>query len=60
MEQLSKLSPQQTYDDIVGIYGDDVALLCYEKPPQFCHREIVAVWFKLNLGLIVTELPFNT
>lgn len=25
--------------------GKDVALLCYEKPSDFCHRHLVADWF---------------
>ena len=26
-------------------YGEDIILLCMEKPPQFCHRHLVAKWF---------------
>lgn len=59
MNVLNKLSPQQTYDDIVNTYGDNVALLCYEKPPQFCHREIAAIWFENNLKITIKELPFS-
>lgn len=25
-----------------------VALICYEKPDEFCHRHLVADWFKAN------------
>lgn len=28
--------------------GKDVALICYEKPMDFCHRHLVADWFKNN------------
>ena len=33
----------------------DVALLCYEKPEDFCHRHIVADWLRENTGIEVTE-----
>lgn len=56
---LKPLSPQETYDDIVNTYGNDVVLLCYEKPTDFCHRHIVASWFEINLGVKVTELLTN-
>ena len=26
----------------------DIALICYEKPNDFCHRHLVADWFKQN------------
>lgn len=28
--------------------GKDFALVCYERPEKFCHRHIVADWFKRN------------
>lgn len=33
--------------------GKDVALCCYEKPGQFCHRHLLAEWLnkKANLGI---------
>lgn len=24
--------------------GNDICLLCYEKPPSFCHRDLVSTW----------------
>ena len=27
---------------------DNIALICYEKPSDFCHRHLVAKWFKEN------------
>lgn len=29
-------------------YGNDFALLCYEKPDEFCHRQLVAEWLRSN------------
>ena len=26
-----------------------IALICYEKPSDFCHRHLVAAWFNKNL-----------
>ena len=26
----------------------DIALICYEKPTDFCHRHLVAKWFNEN------------
>lgn len=35
------------------IYGfnvgeNDIALICYEKPSDFCHRHLVAEWLNKN------------
>lgn len=35
--------------------GNDVALVCYEKPGEFCHRRIVAEWLKKAAGIPVEE-----
>lgn len=29
-------------------YDKDVALVCYEKPSDFCHRHLVADWLNKN------------
>ena len=34
--------------------GKDVALLCYEKPGEFCHRHLVASWLNKK-GYVVEE-----
>jgi len=36
-------------------FGEDVILLCYEKPGDFCHRHIVADWLESNFGWRVDE-----
>jgi uncharacterized protein (DUF488 family) len=48
---LSSLDPQKVYDDL-----KDKVILCYEKPPKFCHRHIVAVWIKEKLNIEVIEI----
>lgn len=35
-----------------------VALLCYEAPEKFCHRHLVAEWFKNKLGIEVKEYDY--
>lgn len=35
--------------------GKDVALCCYEKPGDFCHRHILAKWLTENTGIEITE-----
>lgn len=31
-----------------NVNGKDIALLCYEKPADFCHRHLVAAWLRQN------------
>ena len=35
--------------------GRDVALLCYEKPGDFCHRHLLADYLNKELGLNICE-----
>lgn len=35
---------------------DEKVLLCYEGPMAFCHRQVVAAWFELLLGVKVPEI----
>lgn len=35
--------------------GQDVALCCYEKPGDFCHRHILAKWLTEKTGIEITE-----
>ena len=53
---LSKLDAAEVYNKLVTNYGEDVSLLCYEKPTDFCHRHIVSIWFEMELNIIVKEL----
>lgn len=38
--------------------GEDVALICYEKPEDFCHRHLVAAWLDEN-GVECPEYKFE-
>lgn len=56
---LDPLSPEEIYKELIDTYGEDITLLCYEKPPKFCHRHIVALWFEDNLGVSIPELIYS-
>ena len=52
---LDSLSPRQIVEFLEGVSnGKDVVLLCYEKPGDFCHRQLVAAWMNKN-GIVVEE-----
>lgn len=42
---LQALSVEEVIKDLFVMgKGNDVALICYEKPTDFCHRHLVADW----------------
>lgn len=46
-ETLSKLDVRTVINDLKVLgCGKDVALVCYEKSSDHCHRQIVAEWFR--------------
>ena len=43
---LSELNPHQILNELYNLSKDkDIALICYEKPSDFCHRHLVSEWF---------------
>lgn len=53
---LNKLDPDEVYKEL----GEDAIILCWEKPQDFCHREIVADWLEENIpDLKIRELGFE-
>jgi hypothetical protein len=48
---LSRLNPCE----IVNELGDDVILLCWESPSDFCHRHLVSEWLNKELDLGIEE-----
>jgi hypothetical protein len=62
-EMLDRLDPLRTWNTLheMAGRGNEPILLCWEKPPfsekNWCHRQIVARWFKEQLGYDVDELP---
>ncbi|WP_336284202.1 hypothetical protein [Citrobacter arsenatis] len=54
-EILAKLNPEQTWNELHLLAGCEPVLLCWEKPGEFCHRQLVARWFRRELGIAVEE-----
>ena len=53
---LSVLDPETIYQTLIHDYGEDVTLLCYENPGEFCHRRLVADWFYRTIDVFVDEM----
>lgn len=51
LQVLKNLKPEDIYEEL-----DNSILLCYEDSNEFCHRHIVAEWFKLLLYVHVPEI----
>lgn len=48
-EVLSKLNPETVVKELLELsYNRSVALVCYEKPSDFCHRHLVADWLTVS------------
>ena len=49
-KQLSQLNVDKVYIDLCKLYKgvnpNEISLLCFEKPTDFCHRHLVADWLK--------------
>jgi uncharacterized protein YeaO (DUF488 family) len=58
-EILSKLSPIKIYEDLIETLNKSnkhhLALLCYEKPGDPCHRRIAAEWLESGNSILVPE-----
>ena len=56
---LDVLDVHETWQEIVDIYKgvdhNDIALICYEKPSDFCHRHLVSIWFR-QAGYEINEM----
>jgi len=53
---LAGLDAQQIYDELVKLAGTtEIALVCYEKPEDFCHRHLVRNWF-MEAGYKIKEV----
>lgn len=56
------MSHLKAYDVVNALYnlsgGIDVALVCYERPQDFCHRHIVADWLRSN-GIECNEYIYD-
>ena len=45
---LDRINPKAFVAWLESLGGYSVALLCYEKPDDFCHRHLVADWLHKN------------
>lgn len=51
---LNRLDFFQVYEELYALADScgksqyEIALVCYEKPSDFCHRHLVADWFNKN------------
>lgn len=53
---LWNLRPERILQDLQMMTGGrDCALLCYEKPGDFCHRRLLADWMLEQAGLEIPE-----
>ena len=56
---LDKLDVEDVVSELIDPHsGIDIALICYEKPEDFCHRHLVAEWLRKN-GFKCEEYNFN-
>lgn len=57
---LSNLNPGKIVRDLhIMTGGKDCALLCYEKPGDFCHRHLLADWMLKETGLVIQEFGLD-
>ena len=56
---LDKLDPMRVYQELCSLAkSDEFALICYEKPSDFCHRHLVSEWLK-ERGFDIEEWDYN-
>jgi hypothetical protein len=60
---LSTLNAVRVVTDLYHLAGrapcsGDIALVCYEKPTDFCHRHLVATWLRHH-GYECKEFNYN-
>ncbi len=51
VNELQRLLPVEVQEQATNIWEDPewhIALICYEKPSDFCHRHLVAKWLTDN------------
>ncbi|MDR3179363.1 MAG: DUF488 domain-containing protein [Holosporaceae bacterium] len=62
-EILGKLSSVEVYSDLIEMIHKadkkDLALLCYEKPGDPCHRRVVAQWLEEENNISVPEFALE-
>ena len=47
---------EQVYKDLMMLAGGEEPIICcFEKPNEFCHRQLVATWLEKNLNIEIKE-----
>lgn len=63
-EILEKLSPIEIYNELIELLykhsKKDLALLCYEKPGETCHRRFIAEWLEKGNSITVPEFTITS
>ena len=58
-EVLMPLNANDVIKELYALAGnEDIVLICYEKPDDFCHRHLVAEWLTSH-GYPVEEYQFD-
>lgn len=56
LNNLNQFKVLQELEALVPVGTKQIVLVCYEKPGDFCHRRLVARWFK-KIGIDIPEYP---
>lgn len=56
LNNLNQFTVLKDLEKLVPAGTTQIALICYEKPGDFCHRRLVARWFK-KIGIEIPEYP---
>lgn len=54
LNNLNQFTVLKDLEKLVPAGTTQIALICYEKPGDFCHRRLVARWFR-KINIIVEE-----
>ena len=63
--RLKELEPYELFDILKEKFGEEIILLCHEKPgiiidkKHFCHRRLLADWIELKTGIIIPEISIS-
>lgn len=55
-EVLNNLNPSKVLEELTNLSdGKDIALICYEKSGDFCHRYLVSKWLMKYFDIDIQE-----
>ena len=56
LDKLDILTVLRNLIDMMNGECKHIALVCYEKPTDFCHRHLVAEWLENSLNIKIEEI----